>query len=97
MTLSTAARPGMCEEIRLHLFVIIKVDWRDQVAADGVPRVLTIEQLRRRCGTQYAKCRVDGLLHGQHDRRLALLQVDRHARPNHVRRIVRQLLDIQQQ
>ena len=84
-------RRGMCEEIRLHLLIIVKVDRRDQVAADSIPRVLTVEQFRRSCRAQHTECGVNGLLHRQHDWRLALLQVNCHARPDHVRRIVRQL------
>jgi len=83
--------PGMCEETRLHLLVVVQVDWCDQVAADGVPRMLTIEQLRRCRSTENNERGVHGLLHGQHHWRLTFLQVDRHARPDHVWRVVRQL------
>ena len=44
--INLVGKPWMCEEIRLHVFVVLKTDGCYEVTADCVPGVLPIEQFR---------------------------------------------------
>ena len=80
----------MGEELCQRLFVVLQVDGGHQVALDDLPGLAAVVGLGA-AGLEGVERHLDGLLHGQRDGRLAVLEVHGHTRPRRLTLVVVQL------
>ena len=82
--------PEVCEEIGERLFVVVQVRRGHEEALDDDPRLLPVVRVGA-AGLEGVECNVDGLLRGQTDRCLTVLEVDQDPRSTRLSVIVVQL------
>ena len=84
------ASPEVCEEVGQRLFVVVQVGGGHEEALDDDPGLLPVVGISA-AGLEGVECDGDGLLRGQTDRRLTVLEVHQDPRPTRLTVIVVQL------